>query len=255
MKILKFTLSGKTAFFKDRSVNSVVYFTHGNIHKVAVLGIFGAIMGYGGYSEQFGYIKENKKKEKYPPFYEKFKDTRISIVPNSKNGNFPKKQQVFNNSVGYASKEETGNLIVKEIWLENPSWDIYIQITSGEAEKLAERLMERTCVYIPYLGTRDHIADIYNVEMFDFCEVDWKNVRNIDCLVPEDLCKFSLMSRIEMMTSKNQEKEFKMSEFLPMELDGDTNQHILKKMVYTNMKLKESSEKIYKVNEKNIVFY
>ena len=91
--------------------------------------------------------------------------------------------------------------------------------------------------------------------MFDFCEVDWKNVRNIDCLVPEDLCKFSLMNRIEMMSSKNQEKEFKMSEFLPMELDGDTNQHILKKMVYTNMKLKESSEKIYKVNEKNIVFY
>ena len=45
MQALKFTLSGKTAFFKRPEVNTYYYFTFGNIHKVALLGIFGAILG------------------------------------------------------------------------------------------------------------------------------------------------------------------------------------------------------------------
>ena len=58
MKTLRFTLSGKTAFFKKPEVNSYVYFTYGNIHKVALLGIFGAILGYGGYTQKFGGTKK-----------------------------------------------------------------------------------------------------------------------------------------------------------------------------------------------------
>jgi len=50
MKILKFTLSGKSAFFKKPDVNSNLYFTYGNVHKIALTGIFGAILGYGGYN-------------------------------------------------------------------------------------------------------------------------------------------------------------------------------------------------------------
>ena len=51
MEILRFTLSGRHAFFKKPEVNSYCYFTYGNIHKVALLGIFGAILGYGGYTQ------------------------------------------------------------------------------------------------------------------------------------------------------------------------------------------------------------
>ena len=96
MKALKFILSGKTAFFKVPMVNSVCYFTYGNIHKPALLGMFGAILGYKGY----GYEITN-----FPEYYEKLKDVKISIVPNSENGYFNKKFQQFNNSVGYASQE------------------------------------------------------------------------------------------------------------------------------------------------------
>ena len=124
MKALKFTLSGNSAFFKDNVINTV-YLTYGNIHRVALLGMFGAILGYGGYSKQNDMLKKkNKKMSDYPEFYEKLKDIKISIVSNGKNGYFNKKLQTFNNSVGYASKEEGGNLIVKQFWLENPSWDI-----------------------------------------------------------------------------------------------------------------------------------
>ena len=41
MEVLRFSLSGKTAFFKKPEVNTYYYFTYGNIHKVALLGIFG----------------------------------------------------------------------------------------------------------------------------------------------------------------------------------------------------------------------
>ena len=50
MKILKFTLKGKTGFFKKPDVNTYLYFTYGNIHKVALLGMFGAILGLSGYN-------------------------------------------------------------------------------------------------------------------------------------------------------------------------------------------------------------
>ena len=55
--------------------------------------------------------KKNKKEEGiiYPEFYDKLKDIKISISPNNE-GYFEKKVQVFNNSVGYASKEQGGSL-------------------------------------------------------------------------------------------------------------------------------------------------
>ncbi len=50
MDILRFTLSGRQAFFKKPDVNAYCYFTYGQIHKVALTGLFGAVLGYGGYS-------------------------------------------------------------------------------------------------------------------------------------------------------------------------------------------------------------
>ena len=170
MKALKFTLSGNSAFFKDNVINTV-YLTYGNIHRVALLGMLGAILGYGGYSKQNDMLKKkNKKMPEYPEFYEKLKDIKISIVSNGKNGYFNKKLQTFNNSVGYASKEEGGNLIVKQFWLENPSWDIYILLDCDEAKKIADYIQNRKAIYLPYLGSNDHLANIMNVEIIDIEE-------------------------------------------------------------------------------------
>lgn len=78
------------------------------------------------------------------------------------------KIQIFNNSIGYASKEEGGNLIVKEQWLENPSWDIYIKLYEDELyTEIEERFLNRRYMYIPYLGKNDHVANINNVCVVD----------------------------------------------------------------------------------------
>lgn len=170
MKALTFELSGKTAFYKKPDVNSFAYFTYGHIHRIALMGILGAIIGLGGYNQQ---SRANEESNTYPEFYEKLKGIKAAIVPMplESKGYFSKKLQVFNNSVGYASKEEGGNLIVREQWLENPAWKIYIldddSVDRVLFDKLSDYLLNSRCVYPPYLGKNDHPACIEECRMVE----------------------------------------------------------------------------------------
>lgn len=164
MKSLRFTLSGPLACFRQPDVNAKVYFTYNNIHKVALLGMLGAVIGLSGYRNEklHGQVERS-----YPEFYEVLSPMLVSVIPNSKNGYFSKKQQYFNNSVGYASKEEGGNLQVREQWLENPNWTIYLaqnELDDAVWNKLCNYLMNGQCVYIPYLGRNDFPAQIDDVQ-------------------------------------------------------------------------------------------
>ncbi|WP_405349282.1 type I-B CRISPR-associated protein Cas5b [Fusobacterium animalis] len=256
MEALKFTLSGDSAFFKDNVINTV-YLTYGNIHRVALLGIFGAILGYGGYSKQNDMLKKkNKKKPDYPEFYEKLKDIKISIVSNGKNGYFNKKLQTFNNSVGYASKEEGGNLIVKQFWLENPSWGIYILLDCDEAKKIADYMQNRKAIYLPYLGSNDHLANIMDVEIIDIEEKMSSEDETIEILSMIKDSDISEKKKNVFSIDKNSIRDdiYKYSEYLPVTLSKELNQYEKEKMTITNMSviLKKS---YYKVEDKNIVFY
>lgn len=232
MKALKFTLSGDTAFFKVPSVNSNCYFTYGNIHKPVLLGLFGAILGYAGYKDQTG---------PYPEFYEKLKDLNVSIVPNRRN--FKKKIQVFNNSVGYASKQAGGNLIVKEQWLEHPSWTVYVMIDNEESEKLADHIIHRRCVYVPYLGKNDHPADIHDISYIEVFENKDPHCI-IDSLSPSNQIDFDMTKAT-----------FKYEEFLPIRLDPELNQHEEQKFILTDAIAENSKVAVYKAEDKNIAFY
>lgn len=261
MKVLRFTLSGEHAFFKKPEVNSYCYFTYGNIHKVALLGLFGAILGYGGYSQMNGFQKSKKSKEvgeSYPEFYGKLKDLHISILPAAKykKGVIPKKVQIFNNSVGYASREQGGNLIIKEQWLEQPKWEICLLLDCKEAEKLSEVICEKKCVYYPYLGKNDHPADLTQVSVEEIQKIDFRMGR-MDCLVPTD--------EIDLADLDYEEKEdmeafgtFKYIEELPCQLDGWMNHYIFRTFLYTDEFVEEKHPEvaIYQLQDKkNIIFY
>lgn len=248
MKVLKFNLSGDTAFFKKPDVNTYYYFTYGNVHKVALLGIFGAILGLGGYSQQ--------TIEEYPEFYEKLKDLRVSIVPLNPSGYISKKIQVFNNSVGYASKEEGGNLIVKEQWLENPKWDIYIMINNDELSKeIEDRFMNYSFKYIPYLGKNDHYANIQNVKIIDnLQQVQFIDEDKIDSLFKSSEFKVSVNQEDDLF--EEEEELWRYKERLPVALDRHNNQYITEGFIFTNMKLQRNSDtQVYLVDNKNIVFF
>lgn len=169
MNAISFKLSGKTACFSKPDVNVYAYFTYNNIHKPALFGLLGAIIGLGGYTQLHDKNRGLKKSslgydDGYPEFYEKLKHLKVSITPLAPNGYFSKKIQTFNNSVGYASQEAGGNLIVREQWLENPQWQIMILDDGSEMyQKIEEFLLNGKSVYIPYLGKNDHPAKIENV--------------------------------------------------------------------------------------------
>ncbi|WP_326910560.1 type I-B CRISPR-associated protein Cas5b [Sedimentibacter sp. MB31-C6] len=252
MEILKFNLSGETAFFKKPDVNTYYYFTYGNIHRIALLGIIGAMLGLNGYAFQ-------DETDDYPEFYEKLKDIKISILPNNEKGLISKKIQIFNNAVGYANKDG-GILNVREQWLEKPNWTIYIQIHEGSLfNDIKERLLNMRFEYIPYLGKNDHYANIKNVEIIekDNIQIVQKTkIKKIDSLFLKsdfNIAKFDL----NMLFDKDfdESAKWKYEEYLPVELDKTSNQYIKKPFIHTNMKVEPNSDKkIYNVKEKYLQF-
>ena len=244
MKALKFKLSGKSAFFKKPEVNTYCYFTYGNIHKVALLGIFGSIIGYNGYGDVKNFMQDTKRKKKqplkpsYPDFYEKLVSLKIAITPLTKTGVINKKVQRFNNSVGYASAEQGGNLIVKQQWLENPAWQIYLLLDSPLAVQIKDKIAAHQCEYYPYLGSNDHFADITDISVEQLQEVQPEYLK-LNCLAMQDNFSVRVLSGYEKRKLyyqgiKDVYMTFKYQETLPYELDAYTNNYILKNFIYTD---------------------
>ncbi|MFJ5769459.1 type I-B CRISPR-associated protein Cas5b [Psychrobacillus sp. NPDC093180] len=223
MNAIKFSLSGRTAFFKKPDVNTYLYFTYGQIHKIALLGMVGAILGFKGYAQQ-------SKNDVYPEFYSRLGNLKVAIRPETEKGYTSKKMQLFNNSVGYASQEQGGNLIVKEQWLEDPKWTIYL-LTEDHADGLLieKHFLEKHFIYYPYLGKNDHFATIRDIELVSLQGIE--EVQKLDSLfVKDENTKLESVYDEDGYTS-----DWKYEESLPISLNLETNQYETKKFAFTNM--------------------
>lgn len=253
-KVIKFTLKSRQAIIKKPESNTT-YFTYNNPHKIMILGLLGAIIGENGYNYN---LLVGKEKE-LPEFYTNLRDLKISIVPESEQfGNFNKKIQVFNNSVGYASNESGGNLVVNEQWLEDPKWSIYILENESEKyKKLEEYLLNSKCEYIPYIGKNDHFATICDVEILNLEEA--KSIEKIDSLFiknenmdieeKEGLDKF-------IFNENDDEVEFVYREVMPTTLNEKIGYTNFKEFLFTNKNVRVNECKdIYNVNNKNLYFF
>jgi len=267
MKAISFTLSGKTACFRKPDVNQYAYFTYNNIHKPALLGLLGAIVGYEGYNglhQRKTSLKERIKnatskdkkilqnelknlQNKYPEFYENLQYLKIAIKPMAKNGYFSKKVQVFNNSVGYASQEEGGNLIVREQWLEEPCWQIYIKDDESDVyESIKSYLMGGKAVFIPYLGKNDHPAKITSVK--EVLLSPWESNQKIASLFTEDHIRLS-------KHAPRNELAYLFKEHSPVRLQKEYHFYEFEKLLFTNYKAESSNyEDIYQIDDENIFF-
>ena len=252
MNAISFKLSGKTACFRKPDVNQFAYFTYNNIHKPALLGLLGAIIGLGGHTQLHNKNRDLKSgklgyDEGYPEFYDKLQNLKVSITPLAPNGYFSKKIQVFNNSVGYASQEMGGNLIVREQWLENPSWQIMIlDDASAEYRKIVDYLQNQKAVFIPYLGKNDHPANIDEVQ---------KVVLN-EAL--KDMKISSLFDEKKLEISKSHprgELSFYFKEISPFSLQEQYHFYEYKSLIFTNHKIASGDySNVYSVDGKNYAF-
>lgn len=251
METLTFKLSGKTGFFKQPDVNTYQYYTYGHIHKVALLGILGAILGLDGYNQQ-------NKSNSYPEFYAQLQHLKVAIQPLNEEGYIPKKIQIFNNSVGYASKEAGGNLIVKEQWLENPAWQIYLLFeNSGEDvlfQDLKNRFLEKRYVYLPYLGKNDHYANIEGIEVYPLEMLSPDSPVRIHSLFPK--LSGTLVSQDDFFSDYTEELDFKYEERLPLTIDSYSNQYETIPFIYTNIPVKLSATTtVHQAAKTNLIFF
>jgi CRISPR-associated protein Cas5h len=148
-KLLSFDLESHMGFLKKPDINDGIYLTYNMIHKPALLGILGAIIGLRGYTEN-GTI---------PEYYDKLKNLQVGVEPlKHEKGNFQKTVVKYCNGVGYASGEEGGNLIIVEQTLIKPTYRIYLllDLEDSTQEKLYNYITECKAEYLPYLGKNDH---------------------------------------------------------------------------------------------------
>ena len=290
MKVLKFNLSGKFAFFKNEVMNDM-YDTYPHIHKPSLLGLFGAMLGYNGYAQTqkvFG-----KKEIDFPEYYEKLKDLKIAIVP--KEQSFTKVLETFTNTTamfnrvtvmkpkvkkedveeneekaekvkGEKTENKVGsNLIVQQFWLENPSWDIYLVIDNDESKKIEDSVLNYKSVYSLYLGANNHFANISDIGILEAKEITEKDVIINSLVKDEEVVKAKIQKIlsarksgesvfVNSSTFQNEDLYF-YDYILPTLLSPKSNVYKKEDFVLTNDTLVMKKNKAYNVNGVNVVFY
>ena len=272
MKVLKFNLSGDFAFFKNEVMNDI-YDTYPHIHKPALLGLFGAMLGYDGYAQtQKVFGKENNS---YPEYYQKLKDLKVAIVP--KKQSFTKVLETFTNTTAMfnrvtvmdkkekeeaesknddevkkvkgkkSDKKEGATLIVEQFWLEKPSWDIYLIVDSEESKKIEDSILNFKTVYSLYLGANNHFANISDIGILEAKEITEKGVI-INSLVKDEEIN-------SLRTGNIKEDVYFYDYILPTLLSPKSNVYKKEDFILTNDTLEMRKNKAYNVNGVNVVFY
>lgn len=145
-KLISFDLKADFGVLKKPDVNEGLQPTFNMLHRPALLGILGAILGLGGY----------KEKGVFPEYYQQLKDLSVGIEPlHHEKGNFSKTVIKYTNTVGYANKD--GNLIITEQTLLAPAYRCYILLDMENAlhQSLYEHLQNGEATYLPYIGKNE----------------------------------------------------------------------------------------------------
>ena len=257
MKLISIELKSNFGFFKKPDINDSIYLTYNMIHKPALLGLFGAILGLEGH-RSYG---------KLPEYYvelQKERKLQIGIEPIGKgqtNGNFEKTTVKYNNATGHAS---AGTLNILEQILIKPAYRIYLEL--DENEELFRKLKNHEAVFIPYLGKNDFPC------WWEKFKEDYGNVTNIS----SETFKIKTIFRKPKDTTLNELREqiafgfiagmrdkaeavFSQFERLPTGFNEDLKQYSEpEEFVYTNMKFtkeKFSTDENFKQLENGNVVY
>lgn len=237
--LISFDLKADMGFLKKPDVNETLYLTYNMLHKPGLLGILGAILGYRGF----------EKNGVWPEYYVKLKDLRVSIEPLDgfhEKGSFTKTVIAYNNSVGYASQEEGGNLIVKEQTLIRPAFKCYL-LLNGELEdhqRLKEYLSTSKSDFVPYLGKNEYTAWWENPQIHSFSEFGFNRAFTIRSLfLKEFVAKDHIVKAVAEFgdVGVSFAERFMYFERLPIRYNETLYQYELAEFAYTNWPLKKES--------------
>lgn len=155
-KLISIDLKADFGFFRNPGANNTINQSYNMLHKPALLGILGAIIGLEGY----------KEKGKMPQYFDLLKCLNIGIEPLShEKGIYQKTVIKYTNTVGYANNGS--NYLTEEATLIKPSYRIYIllELNNKMEQKLFEYLKNGIAEYLPYFGKNEFSA-WWEVETF-----------------------------------------------------------------------------------------
>lgn len=237
-KLVSFDIRADFGFLKKPDYNDGLLLSYNMLHKPALLGILGAIVGLKGYTQ---------KKIK-PEYLELFESIPVGIAPLDgfhKDGNFKKSTLKYTNTVGYANQD--GNLIIEESILIRPAYRCFLllDLANEHQQKLYEYLKKGYAEYIPYLGKNEYQAWIEDeIKEYSFKE-----------FVPQESFRIaSLFIKKGMLHDKMEEEEISFDfthlipgtfcyfERLPIGFHEKLNQYELGEFVFTDWLLKKENK-------------
>ena len=153
------TLRADFGYFRKPDTNDGIVFGYNMLHRPALLGLFGAILGLEGF----------QRRGELPEYYQRLRDLRIGIAPEDgrhDRGNFATTTIEYNNGVGYASGEQGGNWILREQVLIRPGYRVFVLLDDADdlQRELGNRLRDARAVYVPYFGKNEFPASWQTTE-------------------------------------------------------------------------------------------
>lgn len=237
--IISFDLKADFGFLKKPDTNDPMYLTFNMLHKPALLGILGAIVGLGGFSE----AKEEEEKQKpekgrkrkptLPEYYLQLQDLKVGIRPlNAENGNFQKTTIKYNNAVGYANEDAKKNgatLNIVEQTLIQPSYRCYLLLESINPlhQKLKDYLENAKAEFLPYLGKNDFSVWWDNFQEYETkpCNAFEKGFKLNSIFIKEETLKDGVVRSRGFKPKPTQNSKFMYFENLPTGYNLDLMQY------------------------------
>lgn len=146
--LISFDLHAEMGMFKKPDINNT-YLTFNMLHKPALLGLLGAIVGLDGY----------KTNGEFPEYYQKLKHLFVGISPqNDDKGMFSKCMITYNNGTGFGKEGSIQN--ITEQILIAPSYRCYLLLDKDNEieQKLYDYILNYKAEYLPYFGKNEFSA-------------------------------------------------------------------------------------------------
>jgi len=247
MKLISFDLKADFAFFRIPDTNATINLSYNIMHRPAVLGVLGAIIGLDGY----------KEKGKLPQYYDLLKDVRTGVEPlNHDKGNYSKTNIKYSNTVGYANKGT--NFLTEELTLVKPAYRIYLLLdeNNGYQRQLIDNLKNGCAEFIPYLGKNEFTAwwsaDSYKEYHFSDEKEPIGSIKIKTIFQKDKVLKNNVEAPFpDLLNFDNTESPFIYFERLPKDFDLSLIQYDLGEFVFSNYQIKNAQtlENLFFVEE------
>lgn len=246
--IVTFEISSLFGFLRKPELNEDIYFSFNTLHKPALLGMLGAVLGLRGFEIY-------NTKEDFPEYYSLLSNIPIGIQPlNHHNGVCDKTIIEYTNTVGYANAGST--LMVKEQTLVKPHYCIYLLLDlKVEIQMKLKTLLEQgQAVFLPYFGKNEHNVVFSKVKVLplSMAEIPTDDYYLNSIFIKSNLLKDAIVFEAGAKKSKNKFFSF---EDLPTSYDVNTKNYVFEKYAYSNFKFKKEYNpgNLYKIGENEFI--